>query len=275
MCCFSPVSAASSLFSRLLFPPRPPRVFGTRIFARMEGDRQALVYSMTISVRGDVAMILPLPVPPSPGEDALEFVDLEGYPDFFEDMAGLFLVEPAAAKGGVMRGGWSPSLPRLVVHAVGSFEASFVPTLRDFSRLDPRFRIADDVWQKLPVYADWGFAVFKLAPGRKKKIHPMAMRFPTRDKDRLFFPTVHVHDGAVEARAAFDHRLFHQGGAADFAFQDRIRGMPSPLLARHRMRSEKAKGLVLADEGVTALDVLGEHRNEDTWVPLGSPVRAA
>jgi hypothetical protein len=275
MCCFSPVSAASSVLSRLFFPPKPPRVFGTRIFARMDRGRQALVYSMTISVRGDVAMILPLPVPPDGGEDAVEFVDLEGYADFFEDMAGLFLVEPPAAKGGVMRGGPSLSLPRLVVHAVGSFEASFVPTMRDFSRLDPRFRIADDVWRNLPVYADWGFAVFKLAPGRKKKIHPMALRFPTRAPGRLFFPTVHVHDGAVEAKASFDHRLFHQGGQADFAFQDRIGGMPSPLLARHRMRLDKSRGLVLADQGVTAIDVVGEHRNEDTWVPLGSPAPAA
>ncbi len=32
----------------------------------------------------------------------------------------------------------------------------------------------------------------------------MAFEFPHRDPTRLFFPTVHVHDGRVHARAEFD-----------------------------------------------------------------------
>ncbi len=59
---------------------------------------------------------------------------------------------------------------------MGSFEASFVPTRRDFSRLDQRFRLPDDVWQALLGYDDWGFAVFKLGPmSRLTGVHPMAL----------------------------------------------------------------------------------------------------
>ena len=101
--------------------------------------------------------------------------------------------------------------PQLVVHEVGSFEASFVPTRRDFSRLDQRFRLPDDVWQALLGYDDWGFAVFKLGPmSRLTGVHPMAFEFPQRDPDRLFFPAVHVHNGRVEPWATFDHRLYCQ-----------------------------------------------------------------
>lgn len=97
-----------------------------------------------------------------------------------------------------------------MVHAVGSFEASFVPSMADWDRLDPRFRLPVDTWARLGDYADWGFAVFRLAPGKQATIHPMAFRFRTRDPRRLFFPTVHVHDGQVHATARFDHWLYYQ-----------------------------------------------------------------
>jgi hypothetical protein len=36
------------------------------------------------------------------------------------------------------------------VREVGSFEASYVPKIADFSRLDERFRLPVAVWKKLP-----------------------------------------------------------------------------------------------------------------------------
>src|SRR5262249_58819336 len=64
-------------------------------------------------------------------------------------------------------------------------------------------------WDALPAYKDHGFAVFKLKKGAKT-IHPMAFEFPRRDPKRLFFPTVHIHDGAVHPTAKFDHSLYLQ-----------------------------------------------------------------
>jgi len=73
-----------------IFSGRVSHVGGTKIFARLKPDpvhgaSQYLVYSMNVSTDTDVAMILPLPVS-SHAEDAVQFIALDGYPEFFEDM---------------------------------------------------------------------------------------------------------------------------------------------------------------------------------------------
>ena len=75
-------------------------------------------------------------------------------------------------------------------------------------------RIGDKVWKKLPQYADWGFAVFKL---RKEAttVHPMAFSFPNaQPRQGLFFPTVHIYDGKVHAEEEFSHTLYCQTPSA-------------------------------------------------------------
>lgn len=199
MCCFS----------------RPVRfVGGTKIFARAADDdpsRQLLAYSMELEIAEDLAMVLPLPVPPSPEEDAVRFIALDGYAHFFDDLDAAFPPDHSFAPLGRGKGAVAQVAKNLVVHRVGMFEASFVPTRADFGRLDPRFRLPDGVFDRLPRYANFGFAVFRLHPAKKReRIHPMAFSFPRRDPNALFFPTVHVHDGQVAAEAAYDHMLFCQ-----------------------------------------------------------------
>lgn len=262
MCCFSPVSAPLGLLARL-FPPKV-EVSATRIFARVaEGAggvaEEWLVYSMEIQVGGEVAMILPLPVVPGGGESALTFVDLSKRPGFFDELAQLFTV-PMPASRGLPKGGFAPqSLPRLVVHEVGDFVASYVPTVDDFGRLDPRFQLPREIWSALGAYDDWGFAVFQLAAGKKRKrIHPMALRFPTREPARIFFPTVHVHDGAAHAEAEFDHTLYYQeprlgaGAGAD------ERSFLAP--------AADAEGVLIGGERVRRRALRGVLPNRDTWV---------
>src|SRR5438309_1975224 len=194
MCCFSkPVISVSS----------------TNIFARpAENGRQFLVYSMTIRAKEDLAMILPLPVETPASEKDLEFIDLEGYPNFFADLERGF-PQQFTHGGGGGRGFAEASMDKLKVIQVGNFEASFVPTVKDFSRLDERFRLPKDTWSKLPAYKTYGFAVLKLKPGAMT-VHPMAFSFPRHDPATLFFPTVHIHDGKVHKNAHFDHALFCQ-----------------------------------------------------------------
>ncbi len=193
-----------------MFSQPVQHVAKTCIFARGAGAEQLLVYSMDFRAAADLAMILPLPVPPRPEDDAVRFIDLSGYSEYFVDMRKAF--PPRWVSGAVPSA--APSFAgrsKLVVHDVGAFEASFVPTLGDFDRLDPRFRLPAEIWNRLPAYADWGFAVFKLKSSREQQhAHPMAFAFPRRDRSRLFFPTVHVHDGAVHREALFDHELFCQ-----------------------------------------------------------------
>src|SRR6266566_7558937 len=193
MCCFS----------------QPVRsVHSTNIFARPADERrQFLVYSMTLDARKELAMILPLPVKTPADENDVEFIDLQGYPNFFTDLEQGF---PSGRHGATLGKSASPATDEtLRVLQVGSFEASFVPTITDFSRLDERFRLPQHVWDKLPGYKTYGFAVFKLKPGAMT-IHPMAFSFPRQNTNALFFLTVHIHDGKVHSKAGFDHNLFCQ-----------------------------------------------------------------
>jgi hypothetical protein len=270
MCCFS----------------RPvEHVSGTQIFARPLADgSQALAYSMSFAAAGDLAMILPLPVPPGPEEDAVQFIDLEGYPDFFGDLRRAFPIMMAApSRGGLLAPAPQPATI-LKVHDVGSFEASFVPTLADFDRLDERFRLSPAVWEQLPGYRDWGFAVFKLKRktagllgrvlGRSnapQTVHPMAFIFPRRDPRSLFFPTVHVHDGAVHSEARFDHTLYCQPdelAAESFGWE---RGEP---LGKH-VDVERARGLIDGERRCYRRVLVGPHPNVDVELPAPASAGAS
>jgi hypothetical protein len=188
-------------------------VTATNIFARVLPDgRQFLAYGMTVGLSGEVAMVLPIPTPAAASEQAATFVDMSSCPKFFDALDALYPKD--------VWGGFAPAFapagdaiakPLLTVHAVGAFEASFVPSIQDFGRLDPRFRLPPSTWQALPEYADWGFAVFKLQrAGDVQRVHPMAFTFERRNRDAVFFPTVHVHDGVIHESATFDHTLYSQ-----------------------------------------------------------------
>ncbi len=253
MCCFT----------------RPVKfVSGTRIFARAdEGGGQFLVYSMTIKAEGDLAMVLPLPVKPGTSEKGVAFINLEDYPDFFRDLEKGF---PVMVSGGMTTRGLlktSDAAPKLEVVQVGSFEASFVPTVKDFSRLDEKFRLPEGTWKKLPDYRDYGFAVFKLRKG-SSKVHPMAFLFPRRDKATLFFPTVHIHDGKVHPKAGFDHVLYCQPRDGEYLVLDGWR--ESIGHARSYMNLDKTRGTVLPDQHCYQTILNGNLPNHDTLIAVQS-----
>ena len=247
MCCFSqPVISVSA----------------TNIFARPTDEgRQFLVYSMTLKAERELAMVLPLPVKIGISEKNVSFIDLSGYPDFFTDLLKGF---PTLVTYGVKtRGVPPPTAATLEVVRVGNFEASFVPTLQDFARLDERFRISDAAWEKLPRYTDYGFAVFKLASG-EAKIHPMAFSFPRRNTRSLFFPTVHIHDGEVHSKAEFDHTLYCQ--PSELERPTIHEWQESHADARRFMKVDKAKGLILADQHCYQKKLRGMLPNRDTLI---------
>ncbi|MCH7229073.1 hypothetical protein [Haloferula sp. A504] len=247
MCCFSrPVEFVSS----------------TRIFARMIAPaRQAIAYQMEFGSKEDMAMILPLPVAPGTGDDALKFINLEDYRDFFDDLRSGFPV-PESRAFALDTDSQSNTLK---VEQVGAFEASFVPGPTDFDRLDPRFSIRKDIWDKIPVYADYGFAVFKLRKG-EHEAHPMAFTFPTRHADKLFFPTVHIHDGEVHEKEEFDHSLYCQVEKTGlFAL---TRWEESPGVAASFSKPSKSQGLLDKDKHVYRRRMRGMLDNED--VVLGT-----
>src|SRR5215204_93078 len=125
MCCFSrPVDTVAD----------------TNIFARDSKDgRQFLVYSMRFKAGEDLAMILPIPTPKASAEDAVKFINLEKYSDLFDDLIKGFPMPKDDSRGTKKDKG--PALGGLAVVEVGKFVASFVPSIKDFGRLDKQFRL--------------------------------------------------------------------------------------------------------------------------------------
>lgn len=247
-----------------IFSAHVASVSNTNIFARSANDgRQYLVYSMKYEAADELAMILPLPTPPDSPEDSIRFINLSDYRLFFNDLRLGFPERQI---------GWTLSLPpsifglppqqQLKVHEVGSFEASFVPRQDDFARLDKRFRLPSDVWDKLPQYSDWGFAVFKLK-AKNEEAHPMAFEFPRRNPEELFFPTVHIHDGEVHTEAEFDHDLYCQ-----FDFYSDLDWEYSYGQAASFMKIDKSQGLIDATQPVQHQLMRGVYKNEDIVVRL-------
>ncbi len=242
-----------------MFSQRIEYVSGTRIFARLDGGRQALVYEMRMASPGEVAMILPLPVAAGAGAAALDFIDLSAYPRFFDDMARCFELKT--------RGPRAAGAEPLAVQRVGAFEASYVPSLADFSRLDERFRLDECVWQALPEYTDYGFAVFQLAAG-ESRVHPMAFWFPTREPGTLFYPTVHVHDGHVHTRAQFDHILYAQGPVQTHHEWKASIYNAGECMSLGGVIGDQSVGTVLADAPLYTLRLEGMLENRDTRLVL-------
>jgi hypothetical protein len=269
MCCFSqPVELIAD----------------TSIFARAVNGRQYLVYSMSYAAGTDLAMVLPLPVPPGSPEDAVRFINLERYPAFFDDMRRGFPARWLSLRAAVGSRA-AREAPKLKVHAVGDFEASFVPRLDDFDRLDERFRIPREVWEHLPAYQDFGFAVFKLkASGlgllrrllgrsrRPRRVHPMAFEFPRRNPDLLYFPTLHVHDRQVHPRADFDHMLYCQPDPGMEEYLDLWEG--SEGAAARFMKIDRTEGIVVADRPCRRLALHGLLENRDAQVGKNGSIPA-
>ena len=152
----------------------------------------------------------------------------------------------------------------LPVVEVGDYIASYVPTLQDFDRLDSCFRLPEETWDQLPLYSDYGFAVFQL-PRHNAREHAMAFEFPRRETEQLFFPTVHIHDGKVGRAAHFDHALYCQ-------VSPRPRGWKASFWhpydhSRLCEMDEEEREFLDLDATVYRLRLKGMLANRDTVVP--------
>ncbi len=256
-------------------------VSNTNIFARLLPDNwQYLVYQMQFKTRDKNAMVLPLPVQlPATDDKTLEFISLKQHPNFFEELnSGFPLMSPPKT-----RGRNSKDLTQdLEVHEVGDFIASFVPTVADFSRLDPQFRVPRESWDKIPRYSDYGFAVFQLK-SLEGQPHPMAFKFRSRlnqtDNQSLFFPTVHIHDGEVHRLEKFDHTLFLQDPAFDDAcgdYKQYRQLVPDPITGYVRSKwpvkefcnAKSSQGILDGNALLHRRDMRGRFENVDVLASL-------
>lgn len=250
MCCFS---------------GKVESVKNTRIFARMgEHGNQVVIYSMSLNSKQDVAMVLPLPVTPGGGEDAVKFFSFEKYHDLFDDLEKGFPVPESGGKS-LRSDGPRPANQSLKVVSVGAFDASYVPSIADFSRLDARFTLPPQTWEKLPGYKKFGFAVFKLKAGQST-VHPMAFSFPSAMPEKIFFPTVHIHDGEVHKEAEFDHTLYAQARDENKFVRN---WQESPALALQFTKQGRTHGMIRPNQHVYRRFMVGKFKNEDVLLTAG------
>ena len=254
MCCFS----------------RPVKhVARTRIFARpTEGNRQVVIYQMQFEAEESLAMILPVPFRSGADPKEFKFFNFSSYPKFFSDLRFGFPQSRNAMSHGLLSRRYGlvpPPAPKLEVFQMGSFEASFVPTLADFERLDERFRIDAAILRKIPGYDRMAFAVFKLKPGRQE-VHPMGFAFPRQNPKRLFFPTLHIHDGTVHPEEFFDHDLFAQG--SDEQSPAVLGWVESTGLVSQFMQFDRTAEILHNNAHAYWRPIHGPFKNEDIYVDL-------
>jgi hypothetical protein len=229
-------------------------VFDTNLFARLTGrGSQFLVYQMRYQAAQPTAMILPLPVALPAREESIRWIDLKGYPEFFSKLTALFPERQPLSIGCSKAETTDEAKGAIAVHQVGDFVASFVPRLTDFARLDPRFTLPKGVWDKFPQCHDYGFAVFQLAQLGGQP-HPIAFEFPTRWPDKLYFPTIHIHDGQVHSEEHFDHALYSQ--------QMGSHGTRSEGSTGSGVQLERTQGIVV-DEPLWRIQMRGLYDNKD------------
>ncbi len=124
------------------------------------------------------------------------------------------------------------------------------------------------LFDAVPLYHDYGFAVFQLdasqSRGATQVIQPMAMRFPTRAPDRLFFPTVHVHDGSFAPKARFDHALYYQTPRAE-GVEPQPYGLGGDEISWMNPTRDY-EGRVATTQPVVRRKLRGRRPNQDTWI---------
>ena len=258
MCCFAqPIDSVSR----------------TRIFGRLTKQKsQFVAYQMRYASELTNAMILPVPIQTRTKRSPIRFIDLSAYPEFFRHLERGFPKPKSLSESRAVESAHGHASLR--VHKVGQFEASFVPTINHFQKLDPRFSISKDIWNKIPDYSDYGFVVFQLHELRGEP-HPMAFEFSTRLTDTIFLPTLHIHDGEVHRREEFDHTMYVQNSELDLAAGDyqghKLWDLKSGWARSHASAAKftdtkRANDLIAGDLKVHRKIMKGTFTNDDQFI---------
>ncbi len=258
MCCFAqPVDSVSR----------------TRIFGRLtEQKSQFVAYQMRYASKITNAMILPIPIQARARRSPIRFIDLSAYPEFFRHLERGFPKPKSLTESRTVESALQHD--SLQVHKVGQFEASFVPTIDHFEKLDPRFSISKNTWNKIPDYSDYGFVVFQLQD-LSGEPHPMAFEFSTRLTDTVFLPTVHIHDREVHRREEFDHTMYVQNSDLDLVAGDyqghklwdlKSGWARSYASAENFIDTKRSKDLIAGDLKVHRKIMKGMFTNEDQFI---------
>lgn len=259
-------------------------VNATKIFTCLTADqhRQFLVYSNEVETdEDDNCMILPVP---NPG--TVTFVNLSKYAKLFDDLEANFYKSRRSSMNmyaSLTRSasiGDSLERPRLVVHDVGAYSASIVPTVDDFDRIDTtHFTLPDDLERILRTTYDgqFGYIVCKLKKG-KHSYHPFAYSHMKHSSNLLFIPTLHYHPhgyGMTKAiEADWDHIIYSVATDLDTTSHDEYAFSPKDSVKYNKLPEDIRW---MRDQRFKRWTKHGSGKNRDLWVagnvmdPIQSP----
>jgi hypothetical protein len=253
-------------------------VNATKIFTCLTNDRtrQFLVYSNEVETdEEENVMILPVPHPHS-----VNFVNLSKYPKLFDDLESNFVKSRRDSHHMYASLSRSASLERstLVVHSVGSYSASIVPSVDDFDRLDTtHFTLPHDLETILRTTYDsqFGFLVCKLKQG-SHSYHPFAYIHDTHTSNLLFIPTLHYHPhvygSSTTNDADWDHTIYSAGTDLDTTSSDEYVFSP-----RDSIKYDKLPRSIswIREQKLKRWTKYGSGSNRDLWVAgnLSDPIR--
>ena len=173
-------------------------VSNTKIFvAPLIDGRQLTVYCNEVSMgknnTQNLAMILPFP------KSNCEFFDLSDYSNLFEDLNYIINWPKANSTRESQASSLHTYSNNLKVFKVGSYSASIVPSIADFSRIDQNiftlnpkiFSFLSEMYEK-----DYSFVVCQL--DIDKKYHPFGYIHMPLPSGQLFVPTMHYHDHGID-----------------------------------------------------------------------------
>ena len=197
------------------------------------GTRQLTIYSNNVDTHKKNAMILPVPTTDA---DSIRFIDFSFYQRFFNDCQSCFrstkpLLYSSSQTLGISLSNNRFKRSTLIVHDVGSYKASIVPSLADFDRLDKSvFRVTGDLGNMLQRTYSSGFSfiVCQLEKGAIN-YHPFAYTHTLAQNGKLFVPTKHWHadpnsgDGNSLLSRFLSRNVFSDSGTVYDQDMDHIR----------------------------------------------------
>ena len=156
--------------------------------------RQLTVYSNFISnISESNAMVLPVPLP-----QTLQFINLSGYKNLFEDCAKCFynpqksFIDSYSVSTNSLN---TKDDKPLQVFNIGSYQVSVAMNLDQISRVDSQvFELSSGLSQTLKTFyyqEYWGFIICKLNSG-PESYHPLAYSHQIID-NKIYIPTRHYH----------------------------------------------------------------------------------
>ena len=158
--------------------------------APLAHHRQLTVYANKVSMGNTQYRAMILPFPCSKGE----FFDLSVYPELFDDLNMMCWPQVKSNSYSYSDGAQASCNNSLAVVQVGSYHASIVPTLSDFSRINTQvFSLDTKVKDFLQTYYPTGYSFMVCQLDENKEYHPFGYIHDTLPSGQLFIPTMHYH----------------------------------------------------------------------------------